>query len=155
DGVGSDTDAVKRMLDWVAGIDKGLVEPLGYGIGDIFYYQTGNEAKDILRGGGFRTYIARRKRAEFFDRAKQWSPIAISGLALIVSILAWLVPRGSNGVDEVRKRVDGVSERLDNAFAQISPLVASEEQLRAKVENMQSKLQESATMRTSGGRMRR
>ena len=102
EGVSAYIESVRRMMDWVAEADKGLLEYSGLGQDNVPYFRLGSDAKRIMNNGGFRWYLRNRNLRESLERVRLWAPISISLLALIVSILAWQTPKDtSNAIDDL------------------------------------------------------
>lgn len=120
DGVSTDIDSVKRMMDWVAETDKGLLESLGFGKDNVVYFRLGRDAQRIMNNGGFKKYFRNRTMKERLERVRIWAPIGISLLAVIISILVWQAPKGS-------------SSRIDDLTTQLNGLRSDQEQTKAMV----------------------
>jgi hypothetical protein len=125
-GVSVDIDAVRRMMDWVSETDKGILEYSGIGKDNVPYFRLGRDAKQITTHGGFKEYFRRRKAITRREQARLWAPICIALLALIVSVLAWRVPQGTKGIDEVT--------------TQLRALQADQQQIRSRISTIQSSL---------------
>ncbi len=120
DGVSTNIDSVRRMMDWVTETDKGLLEYCGLGQDNVPYFRLGHDANRIMENGGFKKYLHDRKLKERLERVQIWAPICISLLAAIVSILVWLAPKDS-------------SSRIDDLTTQVNQLRADQEQTKAIV----------------------
>ncbi len=125
-GVSVDIDGVRRMMDWVSEMDKGILEYTGIGKDNVPYFRLGHDAKQITTHGGFKKYFLRRKAIARREQARLWAPACIALLALIVSVLAWRVPQGTRRIDEVT--------------AQLRALQADQQQIRSRVATIQSSL---------------
>lgn len=121
DGVPTDDDSVKRMFDWIAKTDKGLMEDCGFGNDNIHYFRLGHDAIDINRRGGFAKYLRNRSRSEFLDNFRLWAPIGISIAAIVVSVFALKKPADS-------------AIQLESLRGQLIELQSEQEQLREAVE---------------------
>lgn len=86
DEVGVDIDANQRMLEWVAELDKGLIENRGFGLHNINYFRLGHDARQMMKGGGFEKYFRRRERKVSWINTHKWAPIGISILLLLAAI---------------------------------------------------------------------
>jgi hypothetical protein len=120
DGVSTDIDSVKRMMDWIAETDKGLLESLGFGKDNVVYFRLGRDAQRIMNNGGFKKYFRNRTMKERLERVRIWAPIGISLLAAIVSILVWQAPKGS-------------SSRIDDLTTQLNGLRSDQEQTKSMI----------------------
>jgi hypothetical protein len=126
-GVSPDIDSVRRMMDWVAEMDKGLLEYSGLGKDNVPYFRLGRDARRAIGNGGFKGYLRNRTRGERLERARLWAPICISVLALVVSILAWQTPKGSSG-------------RIDDLGTQLNALRSDQEESRSILATMRADL---------------
>lgn len=131
---GMSQDQARRMLDWVAEIDKGLLEYRGFGNDNVEYFRLGLDARQMTSNGGFEKYLRGRARKEYREGARLWAPIFISLLALVVSVLGLLVPKDS-------------AEKIDDLYAQLNALRSDQGQtgemiktIRANIETISSRL---------------
>lgn len=120
-GVGADNDAVKRMLYWVSGMDKTIIEYTGFGKDDVPYFRLALGARQMMAGGGFGPYFRRKKMIESLEQLRLWAPIGISLLALVVSFFAWQAPKGN-------------TKRIDELSSQITALRIDQTQTKATVD---------------------
>ena len=128
EGVNTDIDSVRRMMDWVVGTDKGLLEYSGLGKDDdVPYFRLGYDAKRMLKNGGFRTYVRDKTLRERLDYLRLWAPMCISLLAVIVSIFAWQTPKVS-------------SSRLDELTIQLDRLRTDQQRMQANLDSISSRL---------------
>jgi hypothetical protein len=141
DGISSDIDAVRRMMDWISETDKGILEYAGIGKDNVPYFRLGHDAKQITKSGGFKKYLRRRHVIAGFEQVKIWAPVCIALLALIVSVLAWRTPQSTKSIDEV-------TTRLDDVTTQVRAFQADQQQIRRRVTTIQSSL-DSALLRLS------
>jgi len=126
DGVSADIDAVRRMMDWVAETDKGLLEYSGLGQDNVPYFRLGRDAKRIMNNGGFKRYLRNRTVRESLERVRMWAPICISLLAVIVSILAWQTPKGSsNKIDDLTTQLNGLRSDQEQTKAMVTTIRAN------------------------------
>ena len=105
-GVNVDAARVKRMMEWVAKMDTALLEDRGLGKDDIQYFRLGLAARQMMRNGGFESYLRRRRQKEYSELARLWLPITISLLSLLVSLFTALAPNDNT------KRIDELSAQL-------------------------------------------
>ena len=125
-GVIADSDAVRRMMDWVSETDKGILECKGFGQDNLTYFRLGFDAKHITTHGGFKKYFRRRKAMARREQARLWAPICISLLALVISGLAWRTPQDTKRIGEVT--------------TQLVKLQADQQQINSRVATIQSNL---------------
>ncbi len=81
-GVNADAARAKRMMEWVVKMDTGLLEDRGFGKDDIQYFRLGLDARQMMRDGGFESYLRRRRKKEYSELSRLWLPITISLLSL-------------------------------------------------------------------------
>jgi len=124
-GVSVDTDVVKRMMDWAAETDRGVLEFSGFGKDNISYFRLGRDARQVMKDGGFEKYLRRRTAIERLELVKSWSPMCIALLALFVSVLAWQAPKGSsNRIDDIAAQLHELQIRQDQTKSTVATLQA-------------------------------
>lgn len=97
-----DPDHVKRIMEWVAEVDRGILEGMGFGTDHIYYYRLGPHARQLMQEGGFRKYFRKKQQRKAVEGWLHWSPIVIALFALLISAAAWLFPReGSERIEEL------------------------------------------------------
>ncbi|MDO8828245.1 hypothetical protein [Methylophaga sp.] len=130
-GVATDADVVQNMFSWIAETDKDLLEDCGFGKDDIHYFRLGHGAIEIMKRGGFKTYLSSRSWTERLEKVRLWAPIAISIIAIAVSLFALNKPTvTANKVDDLhsqwvelhkeQEQLKAVVERLSKAQEQLS-----------------------------------
>lgn len=95
EGVGVDSDVVKRMAEWLATTDEGLMANLGFGADNLTYFRVGNQANAVMADGGMARYFERKRRSERLEKAKGWLPIVISIIAVTFTALTYFGPRSA------------------------------------------------------------
>ena len=129
-GVPADGAATKRMAEWIAATDRGLIESLGMGNDDITYFRVGLDARSVMRGGGMGAYVARRTRAERLEKARLWIPIVISLVAITLSILTFIAPRSTD------RKIDALRLRLDSLQAEQAASATAIGTLRMRIDSV-------------------
>lgn len=124
-GVEPDQDYVRARLKWIARLDADIVEEIGYGFNNIYYYRLGPSARQLMKDGGFGAYFRRAKRAEAREEWLRWLPVAAALAALLISAAAWLYPRGNAG------DIDGLRSALDTLKTEQESLRTEQERLKA------------------------
>jgi hypothetical protein len=123
DGVSTDIDSVKRMMEWVAETDKGVLESLGFGKDNVVYFRLGRDAQRIMNDGGFKKYLRNRTMRERLERVRIWAPIGISVLAVIISILVWQAPKdSSNRIDDLTTQLNGLRSDQEQTKAMVAAI---------------------------------
>ncbi len=134
EGVSPDDVPVRRMMDWVAETDKGLLEYRGFAQDNVEYFRLGLDAKRIMSNGGFKWYLRSRAQKEYLERARMWAPIFISLLALIVSFLALQIPKDSaRKIDDLSAKLNALRSDQDQTRAMVTTI-------RANVDTISSRL---------------
>lgn len=106
DGVDVDIETVKRMADWLAETDRGLLESLGFGKHDITYYRLGFDARHVMTHGGMVGYFRRRRRARQVEQFRTWVPICTAIVAVCFTALTYLRPtQADKERDALREQV--------------------------------------------------
>lgn len=117
DGVDPNIAPVKKMLDSIVEADRSLVRYDGLGKDGVPYYSLGPNAASVMPKGGFAAYFRRR---EWLARAAQlqaWSPILISIGALVVSVLAWQIPKSNDeAIQVVNSKIDTLHKEQSKAL---------------------------------------
>jgi hypothetical protein len=106
EGVTTDVAIVKRMAEWLAEKDRGLIENLGFGNDNVTYFRPGLDARATMARGGMKAWINRRSRAEQVEKAKDWVPIVVSLVAITFTALGYFAPRvKTESIEELRGQV--------------------------------------------------
>jgi len=106
DGVTTDVAVVKRMAEWLAEKDRGLIENLGFGNDNVTYFRPGLDARAIMARGGIKAWVNRRSRIERVEKAKDWVPIVLSLVAITFTALDYFAPGVENEtIGELRGQV--------------------------------------------------
>lgn len=128
--VTTDSDAVQRMFVWIAGMDKGLLEDCGFGKDNIHYFRLGHDASEVMKSGGFATYLRSRSRNERLEKARLWAPIVISIVAIAVSVFALKMPTDTaRKVDDLRSQLVELHNEQEKLKAAIVRLSNAQEKL--------------------------
>ena len=88
EGLPAGQNVVERMMDWVASQEYQVLEKKGFGTDNIFYYQLGHNAKQVMEAGGFENLFKIRRRRNVTQSVLAWAPIAVSIIAVVVSVFA-------------------------------------------------------------------
>jgi hypothetical protein len=106
DGLPDDVEEVKRMADWLAETDRGLLEALGFGTDDISYYRLGHDARRVMTTGGLAAYFRKKRRARQREQLRTWLPICTAVIAIVFTALTYFAPRHTDEkVDELREQL--------------------------------------------------
>ncbi len=132
--VGADQEFVKRMAEWFAETDKGLIENLGVAPDNINYFRIGLDAKDVMKRGGMGPYLARRKRTERREKTRMWVPIFISVIAIVFTALNFFAPKRSD------RKIEELDARLLRIEAENRIMVGSLRSLQARVDGLTAQI---------------
>jgi hypothetical protein len=139
--VGTDIDGVRRMMEWTAEMDKGILEYAGLGLHNIAYFRLGHHARRLVTEGGFKQYFRRKEMLGYLEQVKAWVPISVSLLALVVSVLSW------RGRDNSAPRVDALSVRVSDLQVRQAQMTGTVAALRSSVDTIALRIRNVRTAR--------
>lgn len=125
-------EPVRRMLDWVAETDRGVLEYAGLGMDMVPYFRLGHDARQLVSEGGFRHYFRRRTTKRNLELARNWVPILISLVALVVSMLPTRAPEVQQSIDAVANRVSALEAHQVNVSSAVSVIQSRIDTLAAR-----------------------
>lgn len=121
--VSSDLDHVKRIMEWLAGMNHDILEGVGFDVHHVYHYRLGPHARQLVQEGGFRDYFRKKNRQSIFEEWLRWSPVAIAFIALLISAAAWLFPRERPGrigqLESQMEKLRTEQENLKKAFGSL------------------------------------
>lgn len=133
-GLSADSEQVKQLMDWVVETDDKLLAFNGFGNDNISYYRLGRDAEELLTNGGYRNYLARKKRRTALSQASIWLPVAASISAVVVSYLAWQAPKDD------RQAMARMAERLGSIQTQLDVQKSTERELTIAIDDVRKEL---------------
>lgn len=139
EGVSPDGDKVAGMLDYLAELDKSILVDAGFGKDNIHYYCLGTNADSVMNNGGFEKFFRKKKNEHLLSQFQAWSPIFISVGALVVSALAWQIPKSNDAaIADVTTKIDSLRKEHSDT---IQKLQGETEKLRAATSALAQQVQ--------------
>jgi hypothetical protein len=132
DGLPDDVEEVKRMADWLAETDRGLLETLGFGTDNITYYRLGHDARRVMTTGGFAAYFRGKRHAKQREQFRTWVPICTAVAAIFFTALTYFAPRHTDkNVDELREQLVALRRDMKQTTTLVQLLQARSDSLLA------------------------
>lgn len=105
--------ALLAKMKYIAKLDIGVLEYLGFGTDNIQYFNIGPKANQFLSEGGFSNYFKEEKRQATRNEIARWAPIIISLVALVIAALTWLFPLNKDAeVKQFQDRLNLLEQKL-------------------------------------------
>jgi hypothetical protein len=133
-GLSADAEQVKQLMDWIVETDDKLLAFKGFGDDNVSYYRLGRDAEEMLKGGGFGTYLTKKKRLAALSQASIWLPVVASIAAVVVSCLAWQAPKDDEqAMAKIAEKLGSLQTQLEAQQGTDSTLATAIDDLRKEV----------------------